>query len=342
MRLIKLSADENHAQDAPHIVINRRRGYFPRRYFRKHLLRNQPAAAIARGLRLWFFQPVLHGLAAGHFQIHAGIHRSCRAVSAAPVRHYEPFKAPLFLQHIFQQERVFRAVHAVQLVIGGHHRPDAGFLNRRFERWKINFVQGALAHHRINSMSFELLIVRGKMLDRRNHAFPLHSLDVSHRQAPREIGIFAVPLEISFPQRRTVNVHRRTQNHISSQSFHFLSNRLPLVSQQIGIPGRGHRHSRRKGSRGHFVPALLISLGRRSSPRPYSNRPIGHFYGGDAEPFIGHALHPIGSAQHGNFFLQRHPPQQILNPLLRRQAGVFIRWDLRTAWVLGNAEYRRK
>ena len=52
VRLIELPADEHHAQHAADVVINGGRGYFAGRYFRKHFLRNQPAATVARRHRL--------------------------------------------------------------------------------------------------------------------------------------------------------------------------------------------------------------------------------------------------------------------------------------------------
>jgi len=142
---------------------------------------------------------VLRRFAAGHFQIHAGIHRGDGAIGAAPVRNDEALEAPLFLKHILQQERVFGTVHAIDLVVGGHHRPYAGFLNRRLEGGEIDLVQGALANDGIDAMPFELLIIGVEVLDGGDHALALNSLDVSDRQAPGEVRVFAEALEISAP-----------------------------------------------------------------------------------------------------------------------------------------------
>ena len=64
-------------------------------------------------------------------------------------------------------------------------------------------------------MPFELLIIRGKMLDCGDNALALNSLDVRHRQATREIGILSITFEIPTPQRSAIDVDRRTQNHVS-------------------------------------------------------------------------------------------------------------------------------
>src|SRR5208282_4670937 len=101
----------------------------------------------------------------------------------------------------------------------------------------------ALINYCIDPVSLELLIVRVKVLHRRNHAFALNSLDVSHSHATREIRIFAVAFEISAPERSAVNVHRWSQNHVASNGLHFLADRLPFGSDQFRIPGGGHGHS---------------------------------------------------------------------------------------------------
>src|SRR3984957_3784687 len=106
-----------------------------------------------------------------------------------------------------------------------------------------------------------------------------HSLYVSHGEPTGEIGIFAVALEISAPERSTVDVHSWPQNHVASQSFHFLTDRPPLALQQVGIPSRGHRHSSGERSRGHLLLGdLRFGLRGRSGPRPYADRAIRHSY----------------------------------------------------------------
>ena len=52
----------------------------------------------------------------------------------------------------------------------------------------------------VNPMPFKLLVVRGEVLHRRDHAFTLYSLDVSHRQTAGEIGIFTISFKISAPE----------------------------------------------------------------------------------------------------------------------------------------------
>ena len=186
-------------------------------------------------------------------------------------------------------------------------------------------MQGSLVNYGVDSMAFEFLVVRGKVFNGRDHSFALNALDVSHRQAAGQIGIFSVPLKISSPERRAVDIHRWSQNHVSSQSFHFLSDRLPLTLQQLGIPGGGHGDSNRKGGGGNsFGSARRVGFGRRSGPRADADRAVGHLYGRDTQAFIGNALHPIGAAQHCHFLLQRHAAQQILNALIHRQARIFI------------------
>src|ERR1700690_1057220 len=130
-------------------------------------------------------------------------------------------------------------------------------------------------------MPLEFLVVRVKMLDGRDHALALNSLDVSDRQAAREVGILTEALEISTPERGAVDVHGRPQNHVATQSFHFLADRLPVSPRQFSVPGGAHGDAGGKSSGGYLLSGgLPLGLRRRSGPRPYAERTVRHFYGG--------------------------------------------------------------
>src|SRR5579863_2205749 len=58
--LVELAADEHHAQHAAYVVINRRGRYLAGRYFRKHLLRDQPATTVTGSLCFRLYQPLFH------------------------------------------------------------------------------------------------------------------------------------------------------------------------------------------------------------------------------------------------------------------------------------------
>ena len=123
--------------------------------------------------------------------------------------------------------------------------------------------------------------------------------------------------------------------------LHFLTNRLPSlctrsVSQVAAMAT--------PAGKAVVVTVFLATSALVSEEGPahdlYAERTIRHFYRGNAKPFIGDALHPVGATQHGNFFLQRHAAQQVLNALLDRQTGIFVRRGRRAAGVLRNPVFR--
>ena len=61
-----------------------------------------------------------------HLQVEPGGDRGDRVVDRAPVRHHEAVEAPFLAQHPGEQPTVLGGVDAVDLVVGGHHRPRGG------------------------------------------------------------------------------------------------------------------------------------------------------------------------------------------------------------------------
>jgi hypothetical protein len=130
----------------------------------------------------WPVRARLHGRAAGHLEVHAGVDGGRSGVGAAPVGNDKALEAKFLLQNAGEKIRILSAVDAVQLVVGGHHGPDAGLLHAGLEGGEIDFVQRALVDIGVDAMALELFVVGGEMLERGDDAFALHALDVSHAE----------------------------------------------------------------------------------------------------------------------------------------------------------------
>ena len=241
-RPVKNSTHEQDAQNVPHVFIHRRLRNRAGRDSRQHFLRRKKVAAIPIFLRALGREPLPRHFPARHFDIHPRVHRTIRAVCAAPIRNHKSRKSPFLAQHVLQQIRILRTIQPVHFLIGGHHRPNPRFLHRRLKRWKINFLQRALVNRFIHAVAFEFLIVRREMFHRGDHAFALHPFDISDADTRRQIRILSVSLKISAPQRHALNVHCRAQNHVATNRPYFLPQRLPRRLRRLRIPGSRHRN----------------------------------------------------------------------------------------------------
>ncbi len=97
---------------------------------------------------------------------------------AEPVGHDEPVEAPLSPQHAADQVRLLTAVDAVDLVVGGHHGPDAGLLYRVLEGDEVDLPERPLIDLGADRHPLMLLVVAGEVLDTAGDTSGLHPLHV--------------------------------------------------------------------------------------------------------------------------------------------------------------------
>ena len=126
------------------------------------------------------------GRRAGHLEVEPGQRGGRSGVRPEPVGHDQPVEAPLAPQHAADQFRLLAAVDAVDLVVGGHHRPDAGLLYGVFEGDEVDFPQSPLVDLGADRHPLVLLVVAGEVLYAAGDAARLHALDVGAGDAGRE------------------------------------------------------------------------------------------------------------------------------------------------------------
>ena len=129
-----------------------------------------------------------------------------------PVRDNKALETPLFAQYLSQQPVVLRAVNAVHLVVGAHHRPRLGELHHPLERRQIDLPQGALVDLCANPKSIILLVVCGIVLQRRTNPLALGALDHRGREFCSQPRILGDIFEISPAQWRPFHVDPRPEH----------------------------------------------------------------------------------------------------------------------------------
>src|SRR5580704_13884374 len=141
---------------------------------------------------------------------------------------------------------------SVRQIVGIHHRADMPLLHGDFKGGKIDLTHGALVNNGIRVVAVELGIISHEMFGRRAHSLALHSLDVSHRNLPSEIRIFAHVFEVAAIHRRAIDVEARPEHEVNSPGAGVSPYLDPFLLGKRGIPGGGQRNSACHYGRGWF------------------------------------------------------------------------------------------
>ena len=143
-------------------------------------------------------------------------------------------------------------------------------LHRSLELREVELEQGALVHARVDLEAvadqravgplLALLVVRGEVLDVRDHTLCLEAADPLHAEPGREERVLAEALERAPPERRAQDVDRRGVGHVVALELGLVADQAAVAARQRSVEARGQRE--RRGQRG-----------ARSLPHPH--RPVG-------------------------------------------------------------------
>ena len=101
---------------------------------------------------------------------------------------------------------------------------------------------------RIRSHTVGFLVVHSKVLDTGTHTVALHTTYVGSGNLTRHQRVFGIILEVTSAKRVTVNVQRRSQQHVRTVFQHFVTDGLTYTFHQFLVPGRGEQSSDREMS----------------------------------------------------------------------------------------------
>ena len=149
-----------------------------------------------------------------------------------------------------------------------------------------------------------LLIVRQEMLDAGSHVFALHTRNQRARYFGGNIGVFGIIFKIPAAQRRTLDVHRRPQNHAHAFRLAFLSQRLSHLRNQLPVEAGRRAAARREADRLDAVVhaqiirfLILLSQAVRS---------VGNHHRRNSQTFHRLRVPEVRARTHRRLFFQRH------------------------------------
>ena len=103
-------------------------------------------------------------MAGAHLDVISGLQLQIMLPAGPPVCRDSAVKSPVLPQDAGQKLPVFRSMHSVQKVVGGHDRPGLFPLHDQLKGAQIDLPKRSLAHAGIASSPVCLLVVDAEML----------------------------------------------------------------------------------------------------------------------------------------------------------------------------------
>ena len=228
--------------------------------------------------------------------------RGDAVVHGAPVRHDQPFVAPLLAQNFGEQRVVLGAVGAVELVVGAHDRPRLCPLDDALEGGQVDLTQRALVDDGIDAEALRLLVVGREVLERGADTLALDAFDQRGGQFAGVIGVFGEVLEVAPAERRALHVDAGAEQHVGAQRNRLGRQRLAHGLQQFRIPGGrqqrgGGEAGGRQALRGHGMDVRHAA---------HAVRPVGDKKFRHAQSFHGRRRPRAGARAERGFFFEGH------------------------------------
>src|ERR1035438_4290420 len=190
-------------------------------------------------------------------------------MGSAPVRHEHSLEGPVALEDLVVEPVVGAAVGAVDTVVRAHDGPRMALLHGRAERGEVDLAQGPLADVLVDGAALGLLVVRRKMLHRRDDALALDARRDLAGEHAREERVLRQVLEVAPVLGHPVDVHRGPEHDVDASRPGVASNRGAVLPCQVPVP-RGRQADGRR-------------VGRRRPVVAHAERTVGHLDLRDAQ-----------------------------------------------------------
>jgi len=174
---------------------------------------------------------------AGHHQVEPAVRRRSGRLGREPVRHQQPAPTPLALEDLVVDRPLLGRRDAVDPVVGRHHRPRVGVLDRDLERQQVELAQRPLVHDAVDAVPVGLGLVGDQVLQAGADAVRLQARDVRSSEVTGQQRVLGVGLEQAPAQRAAVEVDGGAQHHVDVLALGLLGEQPPDLRGRLGAPG---------------------------------------------------------------------------------------------------------
>ena len=162
-------------------------------------------------------------------------------------------EAPRLLQRIAQQVALGHGSSA-HGVVGGHHRPGAGLVDRPFERGHVQLTEGPLVELDAEGVAFRLGVVADVVLRAAADAVRLEAAHEGRRDPAGQQRILGELLEVAPAERGAMQVDRRAEQDVDALRPGLAGQQRADFADQLFIPARGQGGRAGKAGRRLVVP----------------------------------------------------------------------------------------
>ncbi len=170
-------------------------------------------------------------------------------MSTSPIRQYETFEVPVFLEDIGQEIVILAGVVAVYAVVRAHYSRHVGLAYADLEGQEVALAHRALVDVHVHGIASALLIVQGIVLDVADDVLVLGTFDDLSDNFSGEDGVFAHVLEGAAIAGFAGDVHSAAQRHVVALRAQFAADKRSVLMRGFEIPTcrAGHAGGERRG-----------------------------------------------------------------------------------------------
>ncbi len=236
-----------------------------------------------------------------HLQVETSCERGDPVAYRTPVGDDQAVVPPLVAQHLGEQPRVLGGEHAVDGVVGAHHRPRVGVAHDPLERPQVELAKWPFVDVGADPQPIVFLVVGGEVLERGPHALRLHTAHPCGAQQPGEEGVLGEVLEVAPAQQRALEVDAWPENDGHVLGARLRADHRPDLLDQRWIEGGAERDGRwEAGGRVAVTQAEVVSVASLLAQAVW---PVGQHHRGDAGDGLG--VPEVLAGQQGGLLGQR-------------------------------------
>jgi hypothetical protein len=195
----------------------------------------------------------------GHDQVQAAVGRRGGRLGGEPVRHDQTLVRPLALDDVVDHMVLLGGRHAVDVVVGRHHRPRVGVGGGDFERQQVQLAQRGLVDDAVHGVAVGLGLVGHQVLQAGTDPAVLQPAHIRGGELAGEQRILRVRLEDAPAQQGPVQVDRRPEDDVDLLGHRLLGQQPAHLVRGLVAPRRGEqggvREQRHRAAAAELQPA---------------------------------------------------------------------------------------